>query len=529
MGTKISDATPDDAVGGTEIVPIAEGASPRSCTTAQIKDYVIDQIEALAAAVAVDGADKLYILDNTDSALHPVDIDLVAQHAIDTIWAKAKEAAPVDADEMALKDDVGTEKTILLSVLAEYVRATIEAAILDISDLADGSGLLAAGDYMLVTQGTTGRYITFQDVIDGVYAGFDTYLTALAAVGTTADADVFYCLNGGVEKKVTLSQIVAHVGAPVTKTGSTTLNSIPQWTANDGELKDGLTLTTGSFDAGVSTAVATTESIRGEMDTIVNDATEIGAALEDADTFLVDDGDAGTTQRKSTFTRIWTWALAKIKSITDLTGHGWVVDEDTLVSNLDTKVPTQQSVKAYVDNRFNYKTIWVPASQMTPSVTNPAGTETHQYATEPTSHYVLLYDGLAQDEHAEFNIIMPESWDLGTIKYKVYWTNGDVLANAGEYVSFYLAATAHSNDDTLEAALGTAVTVEGQHIADDDMQVTIASEALTIGGTPILGDMVHFRLSRDFDYAGAGVAMDVDARVFGVLIQYKEDQTVTAW
>ena len=34
---------------------------------------------------------------------------------------------------------------------------------------------------------------------------------------------------------------------------------------------------------------------------------------------------------------------------TDVSGNGWVIDEDTMVSDDDTKVPTQQSVKAYVD------------------------------------------------------------------------------------------------------------------------------------------------------------------------------------
>ncbi len=34
---------------------------------------------------------------------------------------------------------------------------------------------------------------------------------------------------------------------------------------------------------------------------------------------------------------------------TDVSGVSWVLDEDDLASDDDTKVPTQQSVKAYVD------------------------------------------------------------------------------------------------------------------------------------------------------------------------------------
>jgi len=42
-------------------------------------------------------------------------------------------------------------------------------------------------------------------------------------------------------------------------------------------------------------------------------------------------------------------AGATMNADTDVSGNSWVVDEDTMVSDLATKVPTQQSVKAYVD------------------------------------------------------------------------------------------------------------------------------------------------------------------------------------
>jgi len=42
-------------------------------------------------------------------------------------------------------------------------------------------------------------------------------------------------------------------------------------------------------------------------------------------------------------------AGATMNTDTDVSANSWVVDEDTMVSDLNTKVPTQQSVKAYVD------------------------------------------------------------------------------------------------------------------------------------------------------------------------------------
>lgn len=46
-------------------------------------------------------------------------------------------------------------------------------------------------------------------------------------------------------------------------------------------------------------------------------------------------------------------ANAVLKSDTATTGYGFVVDEDNMTSNSATKVPTQQSVKAYVDSSIS--------------------------------------------------------------------------------------------------------------------------------------------------------------------------------
>ena len=43
-------------------------------------------------------------------------------------------------------------------------------------------------------------------------------------------------------------------------------------------------------------------------------------------------------------------AGATMNSDTNVAGNSWVLDEDSLISNSNTKVPTQQSVKAYIDD-----------------------------------------------------------------------------------------------------------------------------------------------------------------------------------
>jgi hypothetical protein len=124
---------------------------------------------------------------------------------------------------------------------------------------------------------------------------------------------------------------------------------------------------------------------------------------------------------------------------------------------------------------------------------------------------------------------MPPGWDRGTIKFKAYWAPGHADANTDEYISLAMSAGAFSDDDALDAALGTPQSVTDQVKADDDLHITASSGTLTVGGTPALGDLIHFKVTRDYDYAGAGSAMDVDLRLIGILIQFNKTNTVAAW
>jgi len=51
-------------------------------------------------------------------------------------------------------------------------------------------------------------------------------------------------------------------------------------------------------------------------------------------------------------------AGATMVTDTDVSGTNWVLDEDSMSSDSDTKVPTQQSVKAYVDNSISAEDYW---------------------------------------------------------------------------------------------------------------------------------------------------------------------------
>lgn len=260
----IKDMTADSSITGVEILPVSDAGSAKRVTITQVKDFTIAQIEAITAdnSTAATGADGVYVL--RAGVLKPVDIDLVAQYAIDLVWGKA-DATPVVADKLVFKTAGGVEKTATFTNLAELIRATIEAAVLDITSLGAASALTGT-DLVLVGQSGVGKKTTLAAVYTAVYAALNAYVTALTAMTTAASGDVFYTIQGGVEKKVTLAQIATYIGVSVTGPAVSVVNHIPQFSDTaGGVLKDGLAVVTSVGVGGVDTSVPTEKAVRDAL------------------------------------------------------------------------------------------------------------------------------------------------------------------------------------------------------------------------------------------------------------------------
>jgi len=89
----------------------------------------------------------------------------------------------------------------------------------------------------------------------------------------------------------------------------------------------------------------------------------------DADEIGISDSAASNVNKRLTFANLWTWIQTKLSALTNVKTYSWVKDEDDFVSNDDTKVPTQQSSKAYVDNslKANVTTYPIGSSSFFPS------------------------------------------------------------------------------------------------------------------------------------------------------------------
>tara|TARA_B100000424_G_scaffold67817_2_gene50269 strand:+ start:1267 stop:2754 length:1488 start_codon:yes stop_codon:yes gene_type:complete len=125
------------------------------------------------------------------------------------------------------------------------------------------------------------------------------------------------------------------------------------------------------------------------------------------------------------------------------------------------------------------------------------------------------------DEAAQFQISFPKSWNEGTITYQAYWTTS---ASDTDGVAWSLEGVAVSDNDTINATYGTAVVVQDDALgATNDLCVSAESSALTIAGTPAVGDVCFFKISRDHDNVNDDMAED--ARLIGLKLFYTTNAT----
>jgi hypothetical protein len=165
------------------------------------------------------------------------------------------------------------------------------------------------------------------------------------------------------------------------------------------------------------------------------------------------------------------------------------------------------------------QTIYVPASAIIPTVSNGCSplTSVETTAGRPDMN-VRDFDASA-DEHGQFSVAFPKSWDEGTITYRVFWTSA---ATDTDGVTFALQGVASADGDTIDVAYGTAITVDDANQSTaEDLYVSPTSAAVTIAGTPSTDELVFFRLFRDVSDANDTAAED--ARVIGVQLFFSTD------
>ena len=180
--------------------------------------------------------------------------------------------------------------------------------------------------------------------------------------------------------------------------------------------------------------------------------------------------------------------------------------------------PTSGTTQANLDliDPRGVHTIWVPAGTMTARTTNGAASGTVETSTNKVMLKTLDFDA-STIEYAQCSVRMPKSWDLGTLTAEFVWSHAATTTNFG--VSWGIQAVALSNDDAADAAFGTAVYANDTGGTTNDVYVSPATTAVTVGGTPAAEDWVVVQVLRKAD-DGTNDTLAVDARLHGVSIKY---------
>lgn len=178
----------------------------------------------------------------------------------------------------------------------------------------------------------------------------------------------------------------------------------------------------------------------------------------------------------------------------------------------DTSIATTAFVQAAF-NQNEVHTVPVMAGSMITRSSNGAV----RGLTE-TSTNKLMYDTVDfnkdTDAFAQFWIPMPKGWDEGTVTAQFVWASASGTGN----VIWSIQAVAISDDDLLDPAFGTAVSVTDGVTAASDLMQSAFTSAITIAGTPAAEDMVLFQVSRDAD--NVSDTLSADARLLAVRVKF---------
>ncbi len=170
------------------------------------------------------------------------------------------------------------------------------------------------------------------------------------------------------------------------------------------------------------------------------------------------------------------------------------------------------------------QTIWIPAAAITPTASNGCDSRTQVETTAGTPDMDVLDFDATADEHAQFSVAFPKSWNLGTVTFQAFWTS---TATDTDGVSWALQGVSMPDNSTIDVVYGTAIVVDDAcQSAAEELYVTAESGVVTIAGTPADDDLCYFRVFRDV--SDANDTATEDARLIGIKLFYTTDALTDA-
>jgi hypothetical protein len=164
----------------------------------------------------------------------------------------------------------------------------------------------------------------------------------------------------------------------------------------------------------------------------------------------------------------------------------------------------------FAEDLFGKQMIPIPAAAIKPRATNGPSVGSVEMATNKNMLVTLDFD-TSTKEYGHFNFPSPKQIDeTATIVFRARWT----AASGSGGVAWSLAIRATSDDDAIDGAYGTAVTVTDTLTAANDDDRTAESSAITVGNSFAEGDMLWFEIAREV--ANGSDTLGVDAKLIAL-------------
>lgn len=171
------------------------------------------------------------------------------------------------------------------------------------------------------------------------------------------------------------------------------------------------------------------------------------------------------------------------------------------------------ATKDIYDSLRSTNELWVPAAAWRPHASGGCGALEDILLSAGRYVQGLPFDPTSI-ESASLDIAIPKRWNEGTITAQFFWLN---TAGGAGGVVWLLGGVAAGDDETLDVALGTAQNISDTALAAKRLAVTAQTPNITIGGTPVAGDLTRLVVQRDPTSGGDTYASD--AYLLGVVLR----------
>ena len=164
------------------------------------------------------------------------------------------------------------------------------------------------------------------------------------------------------------------------------------------------------------------------------------------------------------------------------------------------------------------ETMWVPATAMYPNTTQGCSALAQvELSNGPELKCLDFADG--EDDHAQFTVAFPKSWNEGVVQFQAFWTvtgtNTGTVAWGLSGVSFANSADMNHSDGFGTNVVATALAHSG---TSNDMMVSAVSGDVTIRNAAV-DTMTVFQVMRDI----SADTQTGDARLLGIKLFFTTD------